>query len=103
MSFNDKKGQNWQKTLKSNTKKNILVHVPPLPSSARCVWWSYRVPVGEVELPRVFEDEVLTLLPFWILVFQINPEALDVLDTCRDTDRFQLPVPTSHNKWHVHF
>ena len=41
--------------------------------------------VGEVELSRVFEDEVLTLFPFWILVLQINSEAFDVFDPWRDT------------------
>lgn len=69
------------------------------------VSWPYHVPVGEVELPWVFEDEVLTLFPFWILVFQINPEAFDVLDSCRNTDKFQLPVhrQTSHRSRRVCF
>lgn len=47
--------------------------------------WPYRVLVGEVELSWVFEDEVLTLFPFWILVLQVNSEAFNVFNPCRDT------------------
>lgn len=46
--------------------------------------WPYRVLVGEVELSWVFEDEVLTLFPFWILVLQVNSEAFNVFNPCRD-------------------
>lgn len=46
--------------------------------------WPYRVLVGEVELSWVFEDEVLTLFPFWILVLQVNSEAFNVFNPYRD-------------------
>ena len=42
---------------------------------------THHVLVGEVELPGLFEDHVLTLLPLWVLVLQVHPEPLDVFDT----------------------
>lgn len=45
----------------------------------------YRVFVGKVELSGVFEDEMLALLPLWVLVFQINSESFNMLDPWRDT------------------
>lgn len=64
------------------------------PSRSKCksrlhrgYFCSYRASVGEVELSWVFEDEVLTLFPFWILVLQINPEAFNVFDSCREATR----------------
>lgn len=52
---------------------------------------SYRGPVGEVELPRVFEDQVLALFPFWILVLQVNSEAFDVFNPCRESETPHQP------------
>lgn len=45
----------------------------------------YRVPVGEVELPGVFEAEMLTPFPLWVLVFQVDSESFNVLNPCGDT------------------
>lgn len=45
----------------------------------------YHVFVGKVELPGVFEDEMLTLFPLRVLIFQVNSESFDVFDPCGDT------------------
>lgn len=45
----------------------------------------YRVSVGKVELSGVFEDEMLTPFPLWVLIFQIDSESFHVFDPCGDT------------------
>lgn len=57
-------------------------------------YWSYRILVGEVELSRVFEDEMLASFPVRILVLQINPEAFDVFDSCTNESGASAVHPT---------
>lgn len=47
----------------------------------------YRGSVGKVELSGVFEEEMLTLLPLRVLIFQVDSESFNVLDPCGDTRR----------------
>lgn len=41
--------------------------------------------MGKVELSGVFEDEMLTLFPLRVLVFQVDSESFHVFDPCGDT------------------
>lgn len=45
----------------------------------------YRGSVGKVELSGVFEEEMLTLLPLRVLIFQVDSESFNVLDPWGDT------------------
>lgn len=46
--------------------------------------FAYNILEGEIELPRVLQDHVLALFPLRILVLQINPKTLYMLNTCMD-------------------
>lgn len=53
----------------------------------RCVdlGMPHRTPEGVVQLTRVFQNQVLTLLPFQLLLLDDHPEAPDVLNTWNTT------------------